>query len=83
MSEGAVARSPIAQIGPTEILEGWVVSRKKSSAALRLADLSQLTKIGVKAHIPPFDIPYGRSARDRRLDRRRLGTRMNGPSSAR
>jgi len=64
VSERAVARSPIAQIGSTEILEGWVVSRKKSSAALRLADVSQLTKIGVKAHIPPFDIPYGRSARE-------------------
>jgi len=59
----AVARSPIAQAVPVEIAQGWEVSRKKSSASLRLADLSQLAKIGVKAPIPPFEIPYGRSER--------------------
>jgi heterotetrameric sarcosine oxidase gamma subunit len=58
-----VARSPIAQAVPIEIAHGWEVSKKKSSAPLRLADLSQLAKIGVKAQTPPFDIPYGRSAR--------------------
>ena len=63
VSKTPVARSPITQAGPIEVAHGWVVSRKKSSAPLRLADLSQLAKIGVKAQIPPFDIPYGRSAR--------------------
>ena len=63
MSETPVARSPIAQLGPIEIADGWVVSRRKSAAPLRLADLSPLAKIGVKAQIPPFDVPYGRSVR--------------------
>jgi len=58
-----VARSPVAQAAPIEIAHGWEVSRKKSSAPLRLTDLSQLAKIGVKAQTPPFDIPYGRSER--------------------
>ena len=63
MPKPLVARSPITQAVPIEIAHGWEVSRKKSSAPLRLADLSQLVKIGVKAQTPPFDIPYGRSAR--------------------
>ena len=63
MSKTAVARSPINQAGPIDIDQGWEVSRRKSSAPLRLADLSQLAKIGVKAQTPPFDIPYGRSIR--------------------
>jgi len=58
-----VARSPIAQAVPIEIAHGWEVSRKKSSAPLRLADLSQLAKFGVKAQSAQFDVPYGRSAR--------------------
>jgi heterotetrameric sarcosine oxidase gamma subunit len=61
--ETAVAKSPINQAGPIEITHGWEVSKKKSSAPLRLADLSQLAKIGVKAQTPPFEIPYGRSER--------------------
>lgn len=64
MPKPAVARSPIIQASPTEIANGWEVSRKKPSGPLRLADLSQLAKIGVKAHTPPFDVPYGRSIRD-------------------
>ncbi|HUP18125.1 MAG TPA: hypothetical protein VM848_19000 [Acidimicrobiia bacterium] len=63
MSKTPVARSPINQAGPIEVAHGWVVSMKKSSAPLRLADLSQLAKIGVKTQVPPFDISYGRSAR--------------------
>jgi heterotetrameric sarcosine oxidase gamma subunit len=61
--ETPLARSPIAQRGPIEIAHGWVISRRKSAAPLRLADLSHLAKIGVKAQTPPFDIPYGRSVR--------------------
>lgn len=64
MSRPLVARSPITQAAPIEIAHGWEVSTKKSSAPLRLADLSQLAKIGVKAQTPPFDIPYGRSRRE-------------------
>ena len=63
MPKPLVARSPVAQAAPIEIAHGWEVSRKKSSAPLRLTDLSQLAKIGVKAQTPPFDIPYGRSER--------------------
>jgi heterotetrameric sarcosine oxidase gamma subunit len=63
VSKTPVARSPIRQVGPIEISHGWEVSTHKSSAELRLADLSQLAKIGVKAQVPPFDIPYGRSVR--------------------
>ena len=63
MFKTAVARSPITQAGPIEVAHGWVVSKKKSSAPLRLADLSQLAKIGVKSQVPPFGISYGRSAR--------------------
>ena len=58
-----VARSPIAPIGPNEIYEGWEVSTRKSSGSLRLADLSHLSKLGVKARTPPFDVAYGRSTR--------------------
>jgi heterotetrameric sarcosine oxidase gamma subunit len=63
VSKTPVARSPISQTGPIEVAHGWVVSRKKSFAPLRLADLSQLAKIGVKTEVPPFGISYGRSAR--------------------
>lgn len=63
MSKNAIARSPIAQVGPIEMTHGWEVSTRRSSAALRLADLSQLAKIGVRAQVPPFDISYGRSVR--------------------
>jgi heterotetrameric sarcosine oxidase gamma subunit len=63
VSKTPVARSPINQAEPTEVANGWVVSKKKSPAPLRLADLSQLAKIGVKTQVPPFGISYGRSAR--------------------
>ncbi len=63
MSRTPLARSPIDQADPIEVADGWVVSRKKSSAPLRLADLSQLAKIGVKTQVPPFGLSYGRSAR--------------------
>ena len=63
MSNPPVARSPIAPIGPVDIYEGWEVSTRMSSASLRLADLSHLSKLGVKARRPPFDVVYGRSTR--------------------
>jgi heterotetrameric sarcosine oxidase gamma subunit len=46
-----------------EVVEGWELSTKKSSSALRLADLTPLTKLGVKANVPPFAIGYGKSGR--------------------
>ncbi len=63
MFEAPVARSPIRQVGPTEIIGGWEVSKKESASALRLSDLSQVAKIGVKALVSPFAIAYGRSLR--------------------
>ena len=63
MSNPPVARSPIAPTGPVEINQGWEVSTRKSSGSLRLADLSHLSKIGVKARRPPFDVAYGHSTR--------------------
>jgi heterotetrameric sarcosine oxidase gamma subunit len=63
VADTPIARSPIAPARPVEIVGGWEVSRRTSSATLRLADLSPLTKIGVKAEKPPFDIGYGRSSR--------------------
>lgn len=63
MADGPIARSPIAPAGPIEVDGGWVVSRRQSSAALRLADLSPLTKVAVKAEMPPFDVEYGHSSR--------------------
>ena len=63
MFEAPVARSPIRQVGPIEILGGWEVSKKESANALRLCDLSQVSKIGVKAQVPAFAITYGRSVR--------------------
>lgn len=63
MPETPVARSPMAQVSPVEPANGWEISRRQSSAPLRLADLSQLTKLGVKSQEPPFNVPYGRSTR--------------------
>ena len=63
MSNPPVARSPIAPTGPVTIHQGWELSTRKSSASLRLADLSHLSKVGVKARAAPFDVGYGRSTR--------------------
>ena len=63
MTETPVARSPIEQAGPVEVAGDWELSRRKTGAALRLADLTPMTKIGVKAHEPPFEVAYGRSVR--------------------
>ena len=63
MFEAPVARSPIRQVGPIEILGGWEVSKKESANSLRLSDLSPASKLGVKAQVSPFAIAYGRSVR--------------------
>lgn len=63
VADAPVARSPIEQARPVEVVLGWEVSERKSSAPLRLADLTPLSKIGVKSEEPPFDVGFGRSAR--------------------
>jgi heterotetrameric sarcosine oxidase gamma subunit len=64
VAEAAVARSPIRPADPVGLIAGWEVSQRRSGAALRLADLTPLTKIGVKAAVPPFPVVYGRSQRE-------------------
>lgn len=43
-----LARSAISPAPPVAVVAGWEVSRRRSSAPLRLADLSALAKIGVR-----------------------------------
>lgn len=61
MAEHPLARSPITPAEPRGVVGGWEVSRRRSDAALRLSDLSALTKIVVRAEEPPFDVSYGRA----------------------
>lgn len=50
MAEPApVARSPIAPAPPEDVVEGWVVSGRRSTSELTLTDLSPLTKVAVRA----------------------------------
>lgn len=63
-----VARSPIAQLAPEEVLAGWAVSVRRSTADLTLADLSPLAKILVKAPAGVqlgdlMSVPLGRAER--------------------
>jgi heterotetrameric sarcosine oxidase gamma subunit len=44
-----LARSPIPAVGPTVVVGGWEVTDRTSDAALRLADLSPLAKVHVRA----------------------------------
>ena len=68
MPEAPVALSPIQPVPPTEIRDGWVVSKVHSHAALRIADRTPLTKVlvrasphgGVAAHL---GVPFGRARR--------------------
>jgi heterotetrameric sarcosine oxidase gamma subunit len=57
-----LARSPIPPAPPVTILEGWEVSRRQTSAALRLSDLTACTKLLLRgphaaaavANLPPL-----------------------------
>jgi len=50
MAEPApVARSPIAAAPPEAVVEGWVVSGRRSTSVLTLTDLTPLTKVAVRA----------------------------------
>jgi heterotetrameric sarcosine oxidase gamma subunit len=44
-----LARSPIPTVAPTAVVDGWEVTDRTSDAALRLADLSPLAKVHVRA----------------------------------
>ena len=44
-----LARSPIPTSAPTVVVDGWEVTDRTSDAALRLADLSPLAKVHVRA----------------------------------
>jgi heterotetrameric sarcosine oxidase gamma subunit len=46
---GAVARSPIRPELPEGVLSGWVVSRRRTGAALTLTDCTPLAKVIVRA----------------------------------
>ena len=63
-----VARSPIGPAAPTEIVAGWEVSGRRSTAPLRLADRSPLAKVLVRADDGSptaigLAVPFGRCAR--------------------
>jgi sarcosine oxidase, subunit gamma len=65
-----VARSPIAAAAPVEVIAGWEVSVRRSSAPLRLADCTAMAKVLLRADADSstaqmLDVPFGRS---RRLD---------------
>jgi len=59
--DSPIARSPIRPAEPLGLVGGWEVSLRRSKAALRLADLTPLRKVHVKAEAAPFAISYGRS----------------------
>jgi heterotetrameric sarcosine oxidase gamma subunit len=44
-----VARSPISMPGPRELLDGWEVATRTSSAELTVSDASRLTKVLLRA----------------------------------
>jgi heterotetrameric sarcosine oxidase gamma subunit len=44
-----LARSPLPTVAPTVVVNGWEVTERTSDAALRLADLSPLAKVHVRA----------------------------------
>ena len=69
MSESPIARSPIRPAAPVEIRFGWAVSTLRAHGALRLADLTPLAKVLVRADIKGsvaarLGVPFGRARRD-------------------
>jgi len=47
--DSPLARSPIPTVAPAVVVNGWEVTDRTSDAALRLADLSPLAKVHVRA----------------------------------
>jgi heterotetrameric sarcosine oxidase gamma subunit len=62
-----IARGPIALGRPFEVLDGWEVSRRRTSAALRLLDLTACTKLLLRGSVNPTPReslpPLGRARR--------------------
>ena len=64
-----VARSPIPLVGPAVLVAGWEVSDHRATTDLRLADLTPLAKVLVRARpdgraADEIAVPFGRAARD-------------------
>jgi len=63
-----VAKSPIAQMPPTVVSNGWEISRRRSDKELRLSDWTSLSKILVKGGADgsifgDHPTPFGRARR--------------------
>lgn len=68
MADAPIARSAVAPSPPVEVRDGWQVSMRRSTAALRLADCSPLSKVQLRADPaePVADrlaVPMGRATR--------------------
>lgn len=64
---GPVARSAVRPAPPVTRRGNWEVSGRRSSATLRLADLSALAKVQVRSRMQsdgPAGVPFGRAERD-------------------
>jgi heterotetrameric sarcosine oxidase gamma subunit len=64
-----IARSPIAAIPPVDVLDGWEVSIRRSSAPLRLADCTPMAKMLLRAPrdsslAQSLGVPLGRARRE-------------------
>ena len=64
-----LARSPIPTLTPTAIVAGWEVTDRSSDASTRLADLSPLAKVHVRASedgalAAALDVRFLKAARD-------------------
>lgn len=69
MADAVLARSPIAPAEPVVVVAGWEVSTRASDAALRLADVTPLAKVLVRATPPDrvagaLGVGFGRARRD-------------------
>ncbi len=69
LREVPLARSPVQPAPPTARRGDWEVSARRSTAALRLADITPLSKVQVRSGPPDrteqFEgVPFGRAARD-------------------
>ncbi len=45
----AIARSPIAPVAPVAVIDGWEVSQRRSTAALRITDITPMSKVLIKS----------------------------------
>lgn len=68
VDETAIARSPIATSWPETLVDGWLVSSRRSFAELTLTDQAPLTKVALRAPwggvlAESLGVPFGRTAR--------------------